>query len=61
MFLFSVGNGAMNASRGWQLRDDACSDVVTSAHTPCFFYPFGALKFGSFRNCQQLYEVARNL
>jgi hypothetical protein len=36
MLLFSVGNGAMNASRCWQLRDDACGDVEASVNTPRF-------------------------
>jgi hypothetical protein len=43
MLFFSVGNGAMNASRYWQLHDDGCSAVGTIANTPCFSYPYGAM------------------
>jgi hypothetical protein len=32
------GNGAMETARYWQQRDDACSDVKTSANTPRFLY-----------------------
>ncbi len=49
MIFLSVGNGAMNTaqySNGamnaplcWQLRDDACCNVETSANTPRFPIP----------------------
>jgi hypothetical protein len=42
---FSVCNGAMNVPRYWQLRDDACSAVETSANTPRFPYPYRAMNF----------------
>ncbi len=45
MLFFSVGNGAMNASRYWQLRDDACIGVETCANIPRFSYPYCALNF----------------
>jgi hypothetical protein len=40
MMLFSVGNGALNAPRYWQLHGDALNDVETSANTYCFSYPY---------------------
>ncbi len=43
MFFFVV-NGALNAPRYWQLRDDAGSDVETSG-TPRFSYTYGAMSF----------------
>jgi hypothetical protein len=33
LLVFSEDSGAMNASQYWQLRDDACSAVETSANT----------------------------
>ncbi len=46
---FSVGEGAMNALRYWQLRDDACTlyrlGAETSANSPSFSYPHGAMNF----------------
>jgi hypothetical protein len=39
----------MNAQGYWQLRDDACTLYrlrdKTSANTPCFSYPYGAMNF----------------
>jgi hypothetical protein len=43
MLFFSVGKGAMNATRYWELRDDAYSAVDTSANTPRFSCPYGAI------------------
>jgi hypothetical protein len=40
-----IGNGAVNAPQCWQLHDNACSNVVTSANTPRFSFPFGAMNF----------------
>jgi hypothetical protein len=51
MVFFSVGKGAMNAPRYWQLLDDACSAVETSGNTPRFSNPYGAMNFqGRFGN-----------
>jgi hypothetical protein len=57
MLLFSVENGAMNASRYWQQRNErsgmsatACammpySNVETSVNTTRFSYPYGTMNF----------------
>jgi hypothetical protein len=60
MFFFYVGKGAMNAI--WELHDDACTVYYTlrdetSANTPCFSYPYGAMilitaTYNWFPNCQ---------
>ncbi len=57
-----IGNGIMNAPRYWQVRDDAYSDVRTSANTlermgklgsafekadASAAYPYGAINFSS--------------
>ncbi len=36
---------AMSAPRYCELRDDACSDVETSANVPRFSYPYVAMNF----------------
>ncbi len=43
--LFTIGNDVMFVPRYWQLRDDACSAVETSANTPRFPYPYRAMNF----------------
>ncbi len=43
--LHDIGNGAMNAPRCLQLRNDVCGDVETSVNTPLFSYPYGAMNF----------------
>jgi hypothetical protein len=46
-----IGNCAMNDPRWWQLLDDACTCALyrlrdeTSANTPLFSYPYGAMNF----------------
>ncbi len=53
----------MNALRYCELHDDAFSGDDTSANTPRFSFPYGAMNFngrvGSYDpNSQHLYEVA---
>jgi hypothetical protein len=40
MLFFSLAKGAMNAQQYWELCDDACSAVETSANAPRFSCPY---------------------
>jgi hypothetical protein len=42
---FPVGKVAMNALQYWELCNDACNAVETSANTPRFSYPYCVMNF----------------